>query len=99
MEAPRALYIGSASPTPLSSFTVIKYGIPEGDGLSKVTIGVYDACGRSVVTLVDTDQGSGLYQVIWDGRDQEGMRVASGVYFTQIVWNGVIETQRMVVLR
>jgi len=59
---------------------------------------VYDAGGRVVATLVDADQAPGLYQVDWQGRDDQGRPVASGVYFCALKWNGQVANRRMVKL-
>lgn len=42
---------------------------------------IYDISGRLVRTLVDGPQKIGYYREIWDGRDNRGSRVASGIYF------------------
>jgi len=64
-----------------------------------VILSVYTATGREVTTLVDQVQGPGEYRVVWDGRDQKGAEVASGVYFYRLTWNGSSETRRMVLLK
>ena len=52
-----------------------------------------------MATLVDADRAPGTYRVTWDGRDDGGSQVASGVYFYRITWNGMSETRRMVLLK
>ncbi len=58
-----------------------------------------DALDRSVRTLVDAGRAPGLYRVIWDGSDDNGVAVASRVCFCRISWNGQTETKRMALLR
>jgi flagellar hook assembly protein FlgD len=52
---------------------------------SKVQIIIYDILGRKVKTLVDNEMAPGTYKAIWDGRDDNGLGVASGVYLYRIV--------------
>jgi flagellar hook assembly protein FlgD len=79
--------------------TEIAYGIPSGSPILRVRIDVYDAIGRRVSKLVDSDRGPGTYRVIWDGRNDRGAEIAGGVYFYRITWNGKSETKRMVLLK
>jgi putative hemolysin len=99
VEIPIALYLGPAVPNPFNPVTEITYGIPRGGGSSEVAMDVYDALGRRVRTLVDAEVAPGRHRVIWDGTDQTGVPVASGVYFYRISWNGRSETKRMVLLK
>jgi hypothetical protein len=48
------------------------------------TLKVYNILGRKVRTLVDEQKVGGAYQVIWDGKDDDGIEVASGIYFYQL---------------
>jgi len=96
---PTAFYLGPAVPNPFNPVTEISYGIPMSDGASRVRMNVYDVLGRNVRTLVDADQAPGIYRVTWDGCDDRGVAVASGVYFYRVTWNGKSETNRMVLLK
>jgi len=96
---PTVFYLGPAIPNPFNPITEISYGIPLEASLSRVILSVYTATGREVTTLVDQVQGPGEYRVVWDGRDQKGAEVASGVYFYRLTWNGSSETRRMVLLK
>ena len=92
-------YLGEAVPNPFNPITEITYGIPASNGASRVLIMVYDVLGRNVRTLVDADQAPGAYRVTWDGCDDCGVAVASGVYFYRITWMEKSETKRMVLLK
>jgi flagellar hook assembly protein FlgD len=60
---------------------------------------VYDVLGRHVRTLVKGVVPAGDQEVVWDGRDDSGNLVSSGVYFYQLRAGNVVETQRMVLLK
>jgi hypothetical protein len=74
----------------------VRYGIPRrGD----VQLFIYDLGGRLVRRLVDGVQDPGLYSLMWDGRNQERHRVASGVYFARLRADGRNLVRRLVVVR
>jgi flagellar hook assembly protein FlgD len=60
---------------------------------------VYDATGRRVRTLLDEDQPAGARDVTWNGQDDRGNPVASGVYFYKMTAGKFSQTRRMVLLK
>jgi flagellar hook assembly protein FlgD len=64
-----------------------------------VTLRVYDVSGRLVRTLVDGRQPEGVATATWDGRNDGGGRVASGVYFYRLEAGDTRATRRMVLLK
>jgi flagellar hook assembly protein FlgD len=62
---------------------------------------VYDAAGRLVRTLVDEVQGPrvGDFEVEWNGRNNRGSEVASGVYYYRLVTGGFTKTRKMILLK
>lgn len=97
--APSEFFLGPAVPNPFNPVTEISYGIPAGAEISPVILTIYGPTGRLVRTLVHEDQGPGTYRVTWNGADDRGRSVASGVYFYRITWNEEAETRRMVLLK
>jgi hypothetical protein len=69
-------------PNPFNPTTEIQFGVPRD---SKVQIIIYDILGRKMKTLVDNQIAPGTYRATWDGRDDNGLGVASGVYLYRIV--------------
>jgi hypothetical protein len=70
------------------------------EGLSeKVLLRIYDLAGREVRTLVDAEQESGIYRITWDGKNQRGEDLSSGIYFYQIKIGDLTATRKMVLLR
>ncbi len=83
-------------PNPFNPETVIKYQIPEA---CHITLRIYDMLGREVRTLVEEEKPAGLYEVGWDGENDHGQRVASGVYFYRLEAMDLIQTRKMVFLQ
>jgi len=62
-------------------------------------VDLFDLRGRRVRRLVDSTQSAGLHRVIWDGRDDAGRQLASGVYLLRLgVPHGSL-TRKMILLR
>ncbi|RLG56741.1 MAG: hypothetical protein DRN95_06435 [Candidatus Hydrothermarchaeota archaeon] len=69
--------LGQAYPNPFNTRVVIPFEV---GSPGKVEIGIYDVKGRSVRSLVEGEIEPGRWKVFWDGRDERGNPVASGVY-------------------
>ncbi|MCK4547418.1 MAG: right-handed parallel beta-helix repeat-containing protein [Candidatus Eisenbacteria sp.] len=87
------------APNPFNPSTEIHFSIPSGSDPSPVTLTVYNSLGQRVRTLVNGDLTTGIHQVIWNGADDRGVSVASGIYFSRLTWNGKSETKRMILLK
>jgi photosystem II stability/assembly factor-like uncharacterized protein len=87
-------------PNPFNPSTTIQYHIPEGNGILPVKVFVYDIRGRLVRKLVDQEKSPGAYQVHWDGRDEQGQQVSSGVYLYRMQIDlDIVSTKKMVLLK
>jgi hypothetical protein len=93
---PRTAELRQNYPNPFNPLTHIVFSVSEP---GRVTIRVYDISGRPVRTLVDAWRGTGDHEVSWDGRDNDGREVASGVYFYRLEVPGRPESRKMVLLR
>jgi flagellar hook assembly protein FlgD len=61
---------------------------------------VYDVGGRAVRTLLEDERAPGVvHRVAWDGRNDAGESVSSGVYFYRLVTNDFTQTKKMVLLK
>ncbi len=89
-----ALY--GASPNPFNPSTLIKFSLPQ---TGRVQLLVYDVAGRLVRTLVDDVLPGGEQQVRWDGRNQSGKLMASGVYFSLLRNGQQTQRQRMMLMK
>jgi hypothetical protein len=83
-------------PNPFNPTTTIKYALPEP---ADVNIQVYNIVGQVVRTLVDEGKMGGYYRVYWDGRDDNGYDLASGVYFYRIVAGEFHAVKKMLLVK
>jgi len=80
---PKQDQLGFAHPNPFNAHTIIPYHI-RGQTIVPVQIDVFNIRGQRVRRLFDDVREPGDYRVIWDGRDQHGASVASGVYLCRL---------------
>ncbi|MCK4512749.1 T9SS type A sorting domain-containing protein, partial [bacterium] len=88
--------LGANYPNPFNPATTVHYFVPEP---GRLNLAVYDLAGRAVRTLVDRPHDHGSYEVVWDGLDDAGRRLASGVYFCRLTVGGVAETKKMMLIK
>jgi hypothetical protein len=93
---PDALQFFPNYPNPFSDQTTLEYVLPDP---GQVRLAVYDVLGRQVRVLVDENQKAGRHTVPWDGRDESGRRLASGVYLARLVVGGTTKVQKMTFVR
>jgi len=60
---------------------------------------VYDVAGRRVRRLYHGTPDEGLHEIVWNGRNDQGQPVSSGIYFYRLSAGEVMRTQRLVVVR
>ena len=95
--APWEPYAMQSYPNPFNPRTMIEYGVSE-PGVH-VRILVYDISGRVVKVLVNRPETPGRFRVTWDGKNERGDPVASGVYFYEVVIGEFRQAKKLVVLR
>jgi hypothetical protein len=84
------------SPNPFNPRTVLRFSLAE-TGNAELTI--FDVNGRKVRSLAEGRMEAGYHEVVWDGSDDQGHPVASGVYWSQLETSGYQSNKKMVVLR
>jgi hypothetical protein len=85
-------------PNPFNPTTTIAYHIDAG-APQLTTLAVFNVLGQKVATLVDRVQPAGDYTVTWQGGDDQGNRVASGVYFYRLSHGEDVESRKMMLLK
>ncbi|AFH50099.1 Hypothetical protein IALB_2396 [Ignavibacterium album JCM 16511] len=83
-------------PNPFNPSTKFRYALPEG---RNVKIIVYDIQGRQVAELVNNYQAPGTYEVTWNGKNDNGEIVSSGVYFYKIEAGNYSVSKKMIMLK
>jgi hypothetical protein len=95
-EIPRVFTLHQNAPNPFNPATSIPFSLT---GSGTVRLVIHDVLGRTVRTLVDGPRSAGKLTVVWDGRDDSGSPVSSGVYLYRLTSGGVAETRRMTLVR
>ena len=95
---PRAFSLGQNRPNPFNPSTVINYEIPGGPAM-QVKLEIYNLRGLPVKTLVDELKEPGYYSVGWDGRNERGRELASGVYLYRLRAGDFSQVRKMVLLK
>jgi hypothetical protein len=93
---PNAFALYPNVPNPFNPTTTVSFGTTQ---TARVELRIYDVGGRLVKTLVDDVQLAGHHEVAWDGRDDRGSEVASGVYFVRLVSAGQVRTHKIVLIK
>jgi len=93
---PSAYALSQNYPNPFNPETQIAYSLPEA---GRVRLIVYNLLGQTVRTLVDEPQAAGRHSVRWDGRDEAGRRLASGVYLYRLKAKEFSAVRRMVMVK
>jgi len=94
---PDAFALGQNVPNPFNPTTTILYDVSAGGGA--VTLQIFDVSGRLVRTLVDGHQSPGSKSVVWNGTNDRGQGVASGIYFYRMTAPQFSSTRKMVLLQ
>jgi hypothetical protein len=84
-------------PNPFNPETKIQYTV--GSKQTPIRLTIYNVLGQKVTTLADEPKRAGTHHVIWDGKNDEGKEVASGIYFYQLKAGGFTETKKMLLLK
>jgi hypothetical protein len=95
-EIPRAFKLAQNFPNPFNPVTSIRFDMKE-KGL--VTLKIYNVAGQLVRTLFDGMKDAGFYSITWDGKNNRGSRVGSGIYFYKMETKGFSATKKTVVLK
>ncbi len=93
---PREFVLNQNHPNPFNNCTVFEYSVPTA---GPVMLKLYNLLGQEVVTLVNDYQAQGAYRVSWNGTDNRGVPVASGVYFAKMSFHEANQTVKMVLQR
>ncbi|MFQ5751717.1 MAG: FlgD immunoglobulin-like domain containing protein [bacterium] len=83
-------------PNPFNPETTIKYEISKS---AQVKLEIFNILGQEIRTLVDKEKSAGFHAVLWDGEDNQGRDVPSGLYLYQIKVGNFLDSKKMLLLR
>lgn len=93
---PNEYFLSQNFPNPFNPSTIIRFGLPVAE---KVTLKVYDVLGREIKTLVNDEMKPGYHSVEWDGTNNYGARVSSGIYIYRLVAGKYVKTMKMMMVK
>ncbi len=94
---PTEYELSSNFPNPFNPATTIRFGLPKKD---KVTLTIYNVLGQKIITLLDKEsRKAGYHAAVWDGRHQNGNRVASGVYIYHLKTDNFSKSRKMMLIK
>lgn len=95
-EVPTEFSLGSNYPNPFNPSTTFTYSLPQA---GKVLVQIFDVTGRRVRMLVNEEKEAGVYNVMWDGRNDANLQVASGMYVYQIRSGSFVQAKKMMLIK
>ena len=95
-DSPALTALGANYPNPFNPSTTVPFTLARA---GQVTLRIYDVSGRLVATLLDGVVATGAHTRVWDGRNDAGSPVSSGVYFYELVAGDFRQTRKMVLLK
>ena len=93
---PKTFALLPNNPNPFNPETQIRFDLPRA---SRAQLEIFDALGQQVKTLAAGHLPAGSHRVLWDGRDEAGQRVSSGVYFYRLQTPDFHQTRRMILVK
>jgi hypothetical protein len=93
---PKSFALRQNVPNPFNPSTTISFDLPRQSG---VELAVYNVLGQKIATLAQGDYAPGTYTVNWDGKDERGSAVATGIYFYRIVADNYRMVKKMLLMR
>ncbi len=94
--APQSYVLRQNYPNPFNPTTQIGYELPQA---GQVNLIIYNSLGQEVRRLVDKQQAAGYHLVTWNGRDQNGKPVPSGIYHYRLQVEDHVATKRMLIAK
>ena len=83
-------------PNPFNPITNMNYALPQ---RSQIIISVYNVLGQEVKNLINEVKDYGYHSISWNGTDENGKEMASGVYFVRMISKGFIQSNKMLLLK
>ncbi len=95
-EIPTEFSLNQNAPNPFNPTTQIQFALPQDE---HVRLGIYNALGQEVVTLIDEQRSAGYHNVSWNGRDKGGRAVSTGLYIYRIQAGEFVTSRKMTLMK
>ena len=100
VELPRDLILNQNFPNPFNGVTTIKFSVSEALLFgARIRIDIFNLSGQKVRTLIEGKRFPGTFEATWNGKNDFGKKVASGMYFYQLKLNNRVKVNRMILVR
>lgn len=96
LEYPKTYKLSQNYPNPFNQETIIEYQLPNSNDVS---LKIYNIMGQLVKTLVNRNQTIGYYSIKWNGKNDKGDNVSSGIYLYILQAKYFVQTKKMILLR
>ncbi|MFH1335176.1 MAG: T9SS type A sorting domain-containing protein, partial [Candidatus Zixiibacteriota bacterium] len=93
---PTTFSLSQNYPNPFNPVTNFQFTVPKS---SHVNIEIFNIVGQKVATVVDGDMKAGVYTADWNGRDENGKTVSSGIYFYRMQADDFSNMKKMVLVK
>ncbi len=93
---PKSIELAQNYPNPFNPSTTIRFGLREG---GKVRITVYNLLGQKVRELLNTERSAGFHTITWNGKNELGEQVASGLYIYRLENSLGIQSRKMLLIK
>jgi hypothetical protein len=95
-EVPSSFSLNQNEPNPFNPATRLAFDVPRACG---VTLKIFNIKGQLIRTLVNRTMSPGHYMIVWDGLDNDGVAVATGIYFYRLQAGDFSVSKKMLLLR
>jgi Subtilase family/MAM domain, meprin/A5/mu/FlgD Ig-like domain len=93
---PEKFVLKNAYPNPFNPSVKIKFGLPV---QTEVKVDIFDISGKKVKTLVNTNLDAGWHTMQWNGQNEQGQSVGSGLFIYRIRAGKIVKTQKLILLK
>lgn len=93
---PHSFQLNQNYPNPFNNQTRINYFLKSA---TFVSLAIYDIQGRSITSLVESNQSAGRYSVVWNGQQKDGSSAPSGIYFIRLEANEGVEIRKALLIK
>ncbi|MDZ7400933.1 MAG: T9SS type A sorting domain-containing protein, partial [candidate division KSB1 bacterium] len=93
---PQEFHLSQNHPNPFNPETVIDYQLPIS---CHVVITIYNTLGQEIRRLIDNDHQPGYHQILWDGKDNSGNQVGTGIYLYQMRAGEFVAVKKMILIQ